>query len=120
MSLACKCDRCRKFYERTSDFNDRKYRICGQRNNLEMDICNDCYKKFVEWIEGVRNCPECKHSKNGKIQCSETCHLCMWENQFEKAEKVEVCCSNCKYAGTAHDEEPCINCNHYSLWEYFD
>lgn len=31
-----------------------------------------------------RKCASCKHSNNGECAYTETCHECMWENQYEQ------------------------------------
>ena len=90
MSCACKCDKCGKFYERDETFNKRKYKLCELRNSLEIDLCKECYSELEEWFTEciqVRDCLHCKYSKNGKINSHETCHECMWENQFEPIEQ---------------------------------
>lgn len=115
MSCACKCDRCGKFYERTEEFNNRKHKLCELRNSLELDLCKECYSELEEWFRciQVRDCLHCKHSKNGKINSTETCHECMWENQFEKAEIGELPnCAKCDNYGTRE----CYECRRGSLF----
>lgn len=61
----------------------------------------------------VRDCLHCKHSKNGKINSTETCHECMWKNQFEKAETEEIQnCAECDNYGTRE----CYECKRGSLF----
>ena len=118
MSCACKCDRCGKFYERTEEFNNRKHKLCELRNSFELDLCKECYSELEEWFTGciqVRDCLHCKHSKNGKINSTETCHECMWENQFEKDETEDIFTESKNEDDAENEEDYLKNLDVYSL-----
>ena len=90
--------------------------ICDDGHNKKCHYCDMEKKTLSEAIVKdiqVRDCLHCKHSKNGKINSTETCHECMWENQFEKAKSVELQnCAKCDNYGTRE----CYECKRGSLF----
>ena len=47
------------------------------------------FKKQMEKDLSIRECETCKHSKNGHVNATETCHECMWESEYEPKEDKE-------------------------------
>lgn len=76
--------------EAKSMFEDiRHYRY------MESDVDVKTYDNLLDMAisalsaEVKRNCKECYHSTNGCMAGTETCHLCMYENQFEPKPSTE-------------------------------
>lgn len=65
---------------------------CGYRHSFmhlygyptaDYTYCPNCGAKMeVDLEQNKRYCINCANSKDGHINATETCHLCMWENQF--------------------------------------
>ena len=64
--------------------------------------------------EKQRDCKTCKHSNNGKIAGTETCHECMYNSQYE-----EKNCDNCQYKDKL--DAKCLFCDkEQTAWESRD
>ena len=69
MSMAYRCDRCKRYFEETQKIAVQAYiknnsaRIAGlykynsDGNQRDIDICPSCYSSLVKWMErgGVKN-----------------------------------------------------------------
>lgn len=64
MSMAYKCDRCKRYFEETQKIAVQEYikndpaRIAGlyaynsDGNRRDLDICPNCYMSLEEWMKG--------------------------------------------------------------------
>ena len=93
MSDAKRCDRCGGFY--TFDISDEKDNVAGialldkyGRSGQKLDLCQQCRKDFMEWINGdevFMVCATCLHHH----KLDEVCRLCINKSNWEPEEKEE-------------------------------
>lgn len=54
------------------------------------------YEEKQNQTENIRVCLTCKNSDDGRIADTETCHKCMWNNQYEP-KQIEKSCDTCEH-----------------------
>lgn len=68
----------------------------------EIELLQDKINAFIEGKDVIRT----------DIVATNHAFLC----KIEYKESIEPCCSNCKYASTPSEYEPCISCKNLGNW----